>query len=126
MPLAEGAEERFAATLTTLGRMLRARGMGTLLVRRVGLRLRLQKEPGATTYHSPEMTVGMPGDPRTARVTVERGRCGPTLHIAFPEGGMPRLRLRATDLDLAVSLLRQLFDTGSVGTAGSGWEPTGA
>jgi hypothetical protein len=89
LPLAEGAEERFAAMLITLGRMLRAHGMATLLVRTVSLRLRFQKEPGATTYHSPEMTVGMPGDPRTARVTVERGRCGPTLHIAFPGVACP-------------------------------------
>ncbi|WP_248959012.1 hypothetical protein [Sphaerisporangium perillae] len=109
LPLARGAEERFAGMLTDLGVRLRRDGMRTLLVRTVRLRLRSPKGPGLIAYREPEMTVRLPGDPRPVLVSVERGRCGPMLRMEFPSGGVPVLRLRATDIPLAVGLLHQLF-----------------
>jgi hypothetical protein len=82
----------------------------TLLVRTVSVKLRYPTDLGLFVYGHPQMTVGLPGDPRTARVAVERSRHGPALHIAFPHGGVPSLRVPAGDVELAVNLLRRLFD----------------
>ncbi|RCG33173.1 hypothetical protein DQ384_01670 [Sphaerisporangium album] len=119
LPLAATAEERFAGMLSLLGRHLRAHGMRTLVVRRIGLTLRFPKEMGVTTFQSPEMRVSAPGDPRSAVVTVERGRCGPTILVAFPSGGVPSLRLRPVDVDLTVSLLLQMFEMDGRTVAGT-------